>query len=86
MKTVNAKTKAFQTPAPILKDNAPKDSVPKDAQSAPKSTARKPKPRVSHAEMTKVEVFSGDDELLERDIEYMPPPAKGERFLIRSYP
>ena len=86
VKTVNAKTKAFQTPAPTLKDNAPKDGAPKDAQSAPKSTARKPKPRISHAEMTKVEVFSGDNELPERDIEYMPPPAKGKPSFLRSWP
>ena len=79
-KTANAKTKAFQTPATAPKEHVSKDSVPKDAESAPKSTARKPKPRVSHAEMTKVEVFSGDNDLLERDIEYMPPPAKGDLF------
>ena len=70
MKTTNAKTKMFQTPAPIKEDGLGK----KDAKSI---SARKAKPRVMPAEMTKMEVL-GDHELEERDIEYMPPKVKGE--------
>lgn len=77
-KTTNAKAKAFQTPLPTLLSN---DS---DKQTQKSATARKIKPRVSHAEMTKLEVL-GDSEILgskddleERDIEYMPPPVKSK--------
>ena len=70
MKTTNAKTKGLQTPAPVKEDGLGK----KTQKSV---SARKAKPRVSHAEMTKVEVL-GDNELEERDIEYMPPKAKGK--------
>ncbi|KAL6716206.1 hypothetical protein ACLMJK_005772 [Lecanora helva] len=67
VKTTNAKAKAFQTPAPLpVKDNG-------DKASQKSVSARKPKPRVSHAEMTKVEIVGDKDELEERDIEYMPP-------------
>ena len=70
MKTTNAKAKAHQTPAlPPPEDNG---------KTKPKSvSARKPKPRVSHAEMTKLEVHGDKDELEEREIEYMPPRVNG---------
>ena len=71
LKTTNAKAKVFQTPAPAPVD----DDLDKANQKS--ATARKPKPRVSHAEMTKLEVLGDKDVLEERDIEYMPPPAKG---------
>ena len=71
MKTTNAKTKAFQTPAPPPADN---DLGKTNQKSA---SARKAKPRVSHAEMTKLEVLGDEDVLEEREIEYMPPRAKG---------
>lgn len=68
LKTTNARTKAFQTPtAPV--DNEAKKEQPKGA------SARKPKPKVSHAEMTKLEVLGDKDRLEESEIEYMPPRA-----------
>ena len=73
MKTTNAKTKAFQTPAPQPAEN---DLGKPEAKSA---SARKAKPRVSHAEMTKLEVLGDMDELEERDIEYMPPRPKSKK-------
>jgi hypothetical protein len=70
MKTTNAKAKGIQTPAP------PKDGGFGERNQKSVS-ARKPKPKVSHAEMTKIDVL-GDTELEERDIEYMPPKAQGK--------
>lgn len=72
MKTTNAKAKALQTPAPAHADN---DLGKTNQRSV---SARKPKPRVSHAEMTKLEVLGDKDELEEREIEYMPPRGKGD--------
>lgn len=71
MKTTNAKAKAFQTPAPPPADN----DLGKTNQKS--VSARKAKPRISHAEMTKLEVLGDTDVLEEREIEYMPPKAKG---------
>lgn len=71
MKTTNAKAKAFQTPAPPPAEN---DLVKTNQKSV---SARKAKPRISHAEMTKLEVLGDKDVLEEREIEYMPPRAKG---------
>ena len=71
MKTTNAKAKAFQTPAPAPVENELGKTNQKSV------SARKPKPKVSHAEMTKLEVLGDKDELEERDIEYMPPRSKG---------
>lgn len=71
MKTTNAKAKAFQTPAPLAADNDLGKSNQKSA------SARKAKPKVSHAEMTKLEDLGDEDELEEREIEYMPPRPKG---------
>jgi hypothetical protein len=68
MKTTNAKTKAFQTPtAPLL------DKDPLKTQTKPTS-ARRPKPKVSHAETIKLNI-PGDDNgpLEEREPEYCPP-------------
>ena len=70
-KTTNAKAKAFQAPAPPAADN---DLGKTNQKSA---SARKAKPRVSHAEMTKLEVLGDKDELEEREVEYMPPRSKG---------
>ena len=75
LKTTNARTKAFQTPAPPRDNEAKKE----DAKSA---SARKPKPKVSHAEMTRIEVLGDKDELEESEIEYMPPRANGSAFMI----
>ena len=71
MKTTNAKAKAFQTPAPPPADNELCKTNQKSV------SARKAKPRISHAEMTKLEVLGDTDVLEEREIEYMPPKAKG---------
>lgn len=70
-KTTNAKAKIFQTPAGPAEGDAGK---PKQNS----VSARKPKPKVSHAEMTKLEVLGDKDELEddEPEIEYMPPRAK----------
>ena len=70
MKTTNAKTKAFQTPAPQPTDNGLGKPEQKSA------SARKAKPRVSHAEMTKLEILGDKDDLEEPEIEYMPPKPK----------
>ena len=75
LKTTNARTKAFQTPAPPRGNEAKKE----EAKSA---SARKPKPKVSHAEMTRIEVLGDKDELEESEIEYMPPRANGSAFMI----
>ncbi len=77
-KTTNAKAKALQTPAPQPVDNDLGKPIQKSA------SARKPKPRVSHAEMTKLEVLGDKDELEEREIEYMPPRGKGDMILIKK--
>ena len=71
MKTTNAKAKAFQTPAPVIEKQAEK-SAPRNASS------RKAKPRTSHLETAKVDVLADKEDLEERDIEYMPPKAKGK--------
>ncbi|KAI9717519.1 MAG: hypothetical protein M1812_004660 [Candelaria pacifica] len=67
LKTTNAKAKAFQTPAPQGGDNG----LDKTKQGS--ASARKPKPRVSHAETTKLEVLGDKEDAEEREIEYMPP-------------
>lgn len=71
-KTTNAKAKAFQTPAPQPADNEPNKPSQKSA------SARRAKPRVSHAQLEKVEVLGDKDELEEREIEYMPPRSEGD--------
>lgn len=70
-KTTNAKAKLLQTPAAQGDGDAGKT-----AQNS--VSARKPKPKVSHAEMTKLEVLGDKDELEdeEPEIEYMPPRSK----------
>lgn len=71
MKTTNAKTKAFQTPAPASTDG----DQGKNNQSA---STRKPKPKISHPETTKLEDILADKEALDqREIEYMPPKTTG---------
>ena len=78
MKTTNAKAKAFQTPAPLSAGN----DLGKTNQKS--VSARKAKPRVSHAEMTKLEVLGDKDVLEERDIEYMPPRANGWHLALNQ--
>lgn len=78
MKTTNAKSKPFQTPAPPPADN----DLGKTNQKS--LSARKAKPRVFHAEMTKLEVLGDQDLLEEREIEYMPPKAKGWHLALNQ--
>jgi hypothetical protein len=68
MKTTNAKTKAFQTPAPAVLEKDPLKTQTKP------TSARRPKPKVSHAETIKLNI-RGDDNgpLEEREPEYCPP-------------
>ena len=74
-KTTNAKAKAFQTTVlPTANDKPNQRSA----------SARKAKPRVSHAEMTKLEVLGDKDELEEREIEYMPPRGKGDEVRAKK--
>ena len=75
-KTTNAKAKAFRTPAAAPIEN----DLGKTNQR--NTSVRKAKPRVSHAEMTKLEILGDKSELEEPEIEYMPPKAKGN-ILIR---
>ena len=74
MKTTNAKAKAFQTPGPAAFDFELTKQVQKSA------SARKAKPKVSLTESTKLNILVDNVELgveqEEREIEYMPPPAK----------
>ncbi|KAI4103316.1 MAG: hypothetical protein L6R37_003877 [Teloschistes peruensis] len=71
MKTTNAKTKAFQTPAPASIDG---DQGKINQKSA---STRKPKPKISHPETTKLEdILADKDALDQREIEYMPPKTK----------
>jgi len=72
LKTTNARAKALQIPAAPAAD----DDLDKANQKS--GTARRPKPRVSHAEMTKVGVLGEMDDLEGREIEYMPPRPKGK--------
>ena len=71
LKTTNARAKAFHKPGPSILEN----DFDKGAQKS--ATARKPKARVSQAEMTKVEILGDKDELADREIEYMPPRSIG---------
>lgn len=76
MKTTNAKAKAFQTPATLPVDN---DLGKTNQKSA---SARKLKSKVAPAEMTKVDVLGDQNEFEEREVEYMPPRAKGRLGLL----
>ena len=75
-KTTNAKARALQTPGPSLVN----DDAGKPNQKS--ASARRPKPRLSHAEMTKLEVLGDKDELEEKEIEYMPPRGTGDDCLL----
>ena len=77
LKTTNARAKALQTPAAPATDN------PLDKTTQKGGIARKPKPSVNHAEMSKVELLGETDETEEREIEYMPPRPEGEHFRAR---
>ena len=72
LKTTNAKTKSYDIPPPPSVQDAP------DRNSQKSASARKSRPKISHAEMTKLEVLDDWDKIRESEIEYMPPPAKGK--------
>ena len=74
MKTTNAKTTKYLTPALNLLD---KDLSNQNQKS---TTIRKLKPKTPHAENTELAVLGDKDELDEREIEYMPPPTKGNNL------
>lgn len=81
MKTTNAKTKAFQTPAgPVLSQDLDKTQ--------PKQTsARRPKQKVSHAEIVKLEIRGNDAGPLEvREVEYAPPKPKDRPYESEDFP
>ncbi|KAI9744303.1 MAG: hypothetical protein M1818_002455 [Claussenomyces sp. TS43310] len=81
MKTTNAKTKAFQTPAPPTVHN----NI--DKTQAKQTSARRPKPKVSHAETIKLDNWGDDrDPLEEREVEYAPPPTKYPDYESEDFP
>ncbi|KAI9795884.1 MAG: hypothetical protein M1833_006611 [Piccolia ochrophora] len=74
LKTTNAKTKVFQTPAPPVALDGSNKNKEKSAQKS--VSARRPKPRISHAQTIKLDVQDDETPLEEADedeIEYMPP-------------
>jgi hypothetical protein len=80
MKTTNAKTKAFQTPA-----EAASDHEPEKALKLPTST-RRPKPKISHAETVKLDIHGDDTPLKEREPEYCPPRPKDLPYESEDFP
>lgn len=68
MKTTNAKTKVFQTPA----GPAPEKELEKTASK--QTSARRPKPKVS--EKVKLDVHGDESPLRDIEVEYMPPRSK----------
>jgi len=80
MKTTNAKTKAFQTPA------GPAGDKDLDKTQLKPTSTRRPKPKISHAESVKLEIHGDKAGPLEgTDTEYAPPkpndlPYKSEDF------
>jgi len=81
MKTTNAKTKAFQTPA------GPAGDKDLDKTHLKPTSTRRPKPKVAHAESVKLEIH-GDKAgpLEERDIEYAPPKPKDLPYKSEDFP
>jgi hypothetical protein len=81
MKTTNAKAKAFQTPA----GPAPDKEIQKTQ--AKQTSARRPKPKVSHADTIKLDIH-GDDggPLEEREVEYCPPKPKDIPYESEDFP
>ncbi|KAI9754213.1 MAG: hypothetical protein M4579_004810 [Chaenotheca gracillima] len=76
-KTTNVKARPFQTPGPSSREGMNK-SKEKPQQQKPLHTSRKPKPQISPARTTKVELQDAQEELQmenddDREIEYMPP-------------
>lgn len=78
MKTTNAKTKAFQTPGPVLDNELEKTQKPLTSN-------RKPK-RVIHGDTVKLEVHGDESPLKERDVEYCPPKPKDLPYESDTFP
>jgi hypothetical protein len=78
MKTTNAKTKAFQTPGPVLDTEL-------DKTQKPQTSNRKPK-RVIHADSVKLEVHGDESPLGERDVEYCPPKPRDLAYESDTFP
>lgn len=75
MKTTNAKTRAFQTPtlpAPTGRKGKGNDNLQGEGD-----TLRRIKPIVDDADTATVKLGEDQHDLEEREIEYMPPKAKG---------
>ncbi|KAI9648761.1 hypothetical protein NHQ30_003401 [Ciborinia camelliae] len=68
MKTTNAKTKVFQTPAGPAPEKELEKTVSKQM------SARRPKPKVS--EKIKIDVHGDESPLKDIEVEYMPPRSK----------
>jgi len=68
MKTTNAKTKAFQTPA------GPAPGKDLDKTVPTQTSVRRPKPKA--AEKVRIEVHGDESPLAEREVEYLPPKPK----------
>jgi len=79
MKTTNAKTKAFQTPAGPAPEKEFEKTQPKQ------TSARRPK-QVIHADAVKLEVHGDESPLAERDVEYCPPKPKDLPYESEDFP
>jgi vacuolar-type H+-ATPase subunit H len=81
MKTTNAKTRAFQTPAgPMSNKDLEKTHVKP-------TNSRRPKPRALHAETVKVDVLEDDIGISnERDVEYCAPKPKDLPYESEDFP
>lgn len=78
MKTTNAKTKVFQTPAGPAPEKELEKTVSKQ------TSARRPKPKVS--EKTKIDVHGDESPLKDIEVEYMPPPSKDLPYDSDTFP
>ena len=79
MKTTNAKAKAFQTPA----SHAPEREV--DKTQAKQTSDRRSK-RVTHTEISRIQVHGDESPLVEREVEYCPPKPKELPFETEDFP
>jgi hypothetical protein len=81
MKTTNAKTKAFQTPAGPETDKAPEKT-----QIKPTST-RPLRQKISHVDTVKLEIHGDEpDPLEEREVEYCPPKPQELPYENEDFP
>lgn len=78
MKTTNAKTKTFQTPAAAPEKDLEKIQVPK-------STIRRAK-KITHVETVKLQVHGDESPLADREVEYCPPNPKSLPYDSEDFP